>query len=400
MTGAQHPEDGGAEAELRAVLAMARLPGFGPRRIRALIEACGGAAAVLSQSPARVEARCGIAGLGALLAGIDWALVEADLAWARAAPDRHLLPLTHPNYPALLREIHDPPPLLYVQGDPRCLSAPQIAIVGSRKATAAGTRIAFDLAVDLARAGIAVTSGLALGIDAAAHRGALHAGGQTVAVFGTGLGRVYPADHLLLAREIAQRGALCAELPPAAEVRAAHFPRRNRIIAGLSLGTLVVEADLKSGSLITARAALEQGREVFAVPGSIHNPVARGCHALIKEGANLVEGVIDILVQLAPLLGASALGASAAAAARGPGEPMAAGESDPPLVGVQGAVLTAMGYDSTSVDTLVGITGLPVATITSSLLLLELYGQIQAEPGGIYLRLPPPHRAQSEGVTE
>jgi DNA processing protein len=249
------------------------------------------------------------------------------------------LTVTDPRYPPQLADIHDPPPLLYVRGEVQLLSEPQIAIVGSRNPTPGGAEITQEFARHLTGYGLIVTSGLAQGIDGAAHLGALE-NGRTIAVFGTGLDRVYPAAHRTLARQIAENGALVSEFPPGCEPLAQNFPRRNRLISGLSLGVLVTEAALKSGSLITARTALEQGREVFAVPGSIRNPLARGCHALLRDGAKLVESAADILAELAPLLRV-ALTATATAVA-----PL-----DLALDGVTGldsdsrAVLKAMGYE-------------------------------------------------------
>ena len=204
-------------------------------------------------------------------------------------PGNHVVHFQDAAYPALLKQIADPPPLLFVRGDRDYLAQPQLAIVGSRNPTHTGRALAREFAAHLASFGLTITSGLASGIDGAAHQGAIEAGGTTLAVTGTGLDRVYPARHRDLAHRVAENGALVTEFPPGTAPLAANFPRRNRLISGLSLGTLVVEAALRSGSLITARSALEQGREVFAIPGSIHNPLARGCHALIRDGAKLVE---------------------------------------------------------------------------------------------------------------
>jgi DNA processing protein len=205
------------------------------------------------------------------------------------------------RYPPLLREIPQAPPVLFVHGDPDCLRVPQLAMVGTRNPTPSGRETARQFAAHLAGAGMIITSGLALGIDAAAHQGALAGGGRTIAVMGTSLDRVYPAKHRDLARAIAERGALVSELPTGTPALAENFPRRNRLISGLALGVLVVEAALQSGSLITARLALDQGREVFAIPGSIHNPLAKGCHALIRQGAKLVETANDIVEELGAL---------------------------------------------------------------------------------------------------
>ncbi len=237
----------------------------------------------------------------ALLKEPDWRQVEHELAWAQL-PDCHLISFADPAYPVLLKETADPPLLLYVKGNVDALVSPQIAIVGSRTPTPAGMRTTTQFAQHLARAGLCITSGLALGIDGASHEGALTVQGRTLAICGTGLNHCYPVSHRALAEKIwRQQGALVSEFPLTMAAQKMHFPRRNRIIAGLSIGTLVIEAALKSGSLITARHALECGREVFAVPGSIHHPLAKGCHHLIRQGAKLVETAEDIFEELAPL---------------------------------------------------------------------------------------------------
>ncbi|MCI0655067.1 MAG: DNA-processing protein DprA, partial [Methylococcaceae bacterium] len=227
----------------------------------------------------------------------DWAAIDNDFEWLNQ-PGHQAITLHDSRYPARLKEIAVPPPLLFVSGDPALLSTPQLSIVGSRNPSPSGVGTARNFAAALSGAGLCITSGLALGIDASAHEGSLNAGGKTVAVLGTGPDRVYPARHKQLAWKIAEKGCLVSEFPPGTRPKACNFPRRNRIISGLSLGVLVVEAAIQSGSLITARLALEQGREVFAIPGSIHNPLARGCNALIKSGAKLVETAQDILEEL------------------------------------------------------------------------------------------------------
>ncbi len=225
----------------------------------------------------------------------DWErLVEGDLAWTQR-PNHHVLTLSDPRYPPLLKEISDPPPVLFCIGDPECLHRTQIAIVGSRNPTPTGREIAHELAASLARAGFCITSGLAIGIDGTAHHAALRAGGYTVAVLGNGLSTIYPRSHRHLAEQIANHGAVISEFPLESQAHAYHFPQRNRIISGLSRGTLVVEATRNSGSLITARCALEQNRDVFAVPGSIRNPLSSGCHELIRQGATLVACAEDLL---------------------------------------------------------------------------------------------------------
>jgi len=299
----------------------------------------------------------------------DTAAVERDLAWAEEA-ECHLLTPAEPSYPRPLLEIADAPPVLFLRGTPERLAEPQLAMVWSRNPTPIGQETALEFARHLASAGLGIVSGLALGIDAASHEGALAGGGHTVAVTGTGLDRVYPARHRQLAHTIVERGgALVTEFPPGTPPRAGNFPRRNRIISGLSLGTLVVEAAVRSGSLITARVAVEQGREVFAIPGSIHNPLARGCHQLIRDGAKLVETAADILEELAPQL-QTALAETAPPAA------------DPELDETHHQLLAAVGYEPTPVDRLVERSGLTAEAVSSMLLLLELKGYVASAAGG------------------
>jgi DNA processing protein len=292
-----------------------------------------------------------------------------------------LLRQGQPGYPPQLACIPDPPELLYFRGDPAVLSAPAIAIVGSRRPTPAGRATAFEFARRLASHGLVVTSGLAAGIDAAAHRGALAAGGATVAVCGTGLDRTYPEAHAALAAEIAAQGAVVSEFPPGTKPLPHHFPRRNRLISGLSLGVLVVEARHRSGSLITARLAAEQGREVFALPGSIHNPLARGCHRLIRDGARLVETVQEVV---------AGLQADLFAALPWPvvqpreTEALSAG----PLDRESKILLNACGFEPVDVDILVQRTGFTAASVASMLVMLELRGEVESSAGGTYCRLP------------
>lgn len=362
-----------SDDELLAWLALARVPGLGAIGCRALLEHYGTPAAIFAarppscgEEPLRDEVSAG-------LRRPDWAGAEADRAW-RDGPDRHILSLADPRYPPLLAQQPDAPPVLFVHGDAGLLRAPQLAIVGSRNPTALGRETAETFAAELARAGLAITSGLALGVDGAAHEGALRAG-RTVAVCGTGLDRVYPARHKALAHRIAAQGALVSEFPPGTVVQAANFPRRNRLIAGLSLGTLVVEAALQSGSLITARLALDYGREVFAIPGSIHNPLARGCHALIREGAKLVECAGDVVEELGALAGLDFAEAPALAA------PVLADLDDQDQ-----AVLAAVDHAPTAVDTVIARTGLAAPVVSGALLGLELRGLLALTAGG-YQRL-------------
>ena len=319
------------------------------------------------------------------LATPDETRITAALDWL-AEPDHHLLTLDDPRYPPRLKQTEGAPLLLFVLGDPELLALPQLAIVGSRNPTPAGLENAEAFAASLARAGLVITSGLALGIDAAAHRGALENGGLTVAVCGTGLDRVYPARHRELARAIAQHGALVSEFPPGMTALAANFPRRNRLISGLSLGVLVVEAALQSGSLITARLAGAQGRELFAIPGSIHNPLARGCHRLLREGAKLVESAQDVLEEIAPLLGQTDLASGLRLSDHAPDTPDKdnKGSRDPEYQ----SLLQAMGYEPVRIDPLVERTGLAAEAVASMLLILELRGEVAVVPGGAYQRLP------------
>lgn len=310
------------------------------------------------------------------LSNPDWRLVEMDLTWL-GQPDNHLLSLADSRYPLLLRQISYPPPVLFVHGDPDCLRMPQLAIVGSRNPTPLGRETAHLFAAHLSGAGMVVTSGLAFGIDAAAHEGALSGGGLTLAVMGTGLDRVYPAKHRDLAHAIAEHGALVSELSVGTPVTAENFPRRNRLISGLSLGVLVVEAAARSGSLITARLAVEQDREVFAIPGSIHNPLAKGCHALIRQGAKLVETAADILEELGSL--------AAAVMTPMPGIAVKAGTLDNDYQ----QLLSSIGDAPASVDLLVERCELTAEVVSSMLLILELEGYVAAIPGGLYCRLKP-----------
>lgn len=365
-----------SEAELRAWLALLRAPDIGPRTLLPLLDQAPRPGTWFDMPPRAVPDR-----LRAYLRNPDWAGVDRDQAWLDET-DRHLIAVDSERYPDLLRRLPDPPVALFVQGRVELLDLPQLAVVGSRNPTAGGRQTAQEFGRYLAAAGLAITSGLALGIDTAAHRGALQGRGTTIAVTGTGLARVYPASNRDLAHQIAVDGALVSEFPPDTPPKAAHFPRRNRLISGLSLGTLVVEAALKSGSLITARLALEQGREVFAVPGSIHNPLARGCHTLIREGAKLVETAQDIIEELAPLLGEL----SARIERDAP-------DSDSPAIALDPdhrRLLEAMGHDPIAVDTLISRTGFLPEAVSSMLLLLELEGHVLSQSGGLFTRTGKP----------
>lgn len=307
----------------------------------------------------------------------DWDRVERDLAWF-AEPNRHIVTLHDPHYPALLKQIADPPNILFIEGDLSLLSSWQLAMVGSRNPSASGRDTAYEFARYIAQGEIAITSGLAMGIDAASHQGALAAQGKSVAVIGTGLDDVYPTKHRALANEIVASGAIVTEFALGTSPRAENFPRRNRIISGLSLGTIVIEAAIRSGSLITARMALEQGREVFAIPGSIHNPLARGCHRLIREGAKLVETAQDILEELAPLAGAQRLADA---------EQVATQDLTVDIDDDYRVLLEYLGYDPIEIDTLIQKSGLTAEAVSSMLLLLELQGQVESLPGGRYVQI-------------
>lgn len=291
-----------------------RIVGREPGMLSQLLARFGSPQAVFAASRAELGDCRGITAaiVNAVMDGPDPRHITKELDWL-AQEQAHLVTIEDRIYPGLLREIPDPPPLMFVRGDPMIMNRPQIAITGSRNPTPAGADNAHQFAAALCQAGLVVTSGLAVGIEACAHRGALAADGATVAVAGTGADRVYPSQHLDLAHAISRAGALVSEFPLGSGPRAEHFPRRNRIISGISLGVLVVEAAPHSGSLITARLAAEQGREVFAIPGSIHSPLARGCHALIRQGAKLVESAADVLEELAALVAVSSGSAMRAA---------------------------------------------------------------------------------------
>ena len=357
--------------DLAAWLRLLRVPGIGRETARRLLAACGTPEAVFAAGHAALTQLVGQVAAQALGEERE---ADADYlgtvqAWLDADPTHHVLTLGEPHYPAALLETADPPLLLYAQGRLDLLGTPALAVVGSRNPSAQGIDNARAFATHLSQAGLTIVSGMALGIDGAAHAGGLAGRGSTVAVVGTGLDRIYPARHKALAHRIAIEGLLLSEfelgMPPLAE----NFPRRNRLIAGLSRGTLVVEAALPSGSLITARQALEAGREVFAIPGSIHSVQSRGCHALIKQGAKLVESAEDILGEL------NWAEARTASAAQAP-KPLAA----------DAALLDALGHDPVTLDALLARTGESAAALSARLLELELDGRVARLPGGLYQR--------------
>jgi DNA processing protein len=367
--------------ELTAKLILLRAPLTGAQWF-ALMEHCGSASQALGADTSTWQA-CGLTERSvAVLSTFTESLVAADYEWLRQ-PHHHLVCLGDAHYPPLLRQIADAPTGLFVSGNVELLSKPQLAIVGSRNPTPYGREVATAFARHLTQCGLVITSGLAEGIDAASHRGALDGTGQTIAVCGTGLDSVYPPNCKSLASEIEQRGVLVSEFPIGTTARKFHFPLRNRIISGLSLGTFVVEAALHSGSLITAKQAGDYGREVFALPGSIHNPMAKGCHQLIRQGAKLVDSAEDILNELGPLASITQSLRHVAKAANPTDLPA---KSDMELDKDYKILLDALGFESIGIDQLVERSGLTADVVASMLLILELEDHIASIPGGLYLR--------------
>jgi DNA processing protein len=371
----QHKKDF-KTAELHCLLALLETTnltfGFGSR----IFEVFPNIADLLAESPSNLIKLGFAAKEVSKLTKLNWHLVERDLCWAQKTGNR-IITIKDPDYPPLLKEIANPPLLLFVCGNLQLLKSPQIAIVGSRNPTPVGLETAFIFAKALAQAGLAITSGFAAGIDAASHKGAALEAGKTIAVMGTGLNKIYPAYHTNLAQKILDSGGvLLSEFPLDAKGAIWHFPLRNRIISGLSMGALVVEATMRSGSLITARLANEQGREVFAIPGSIYNPLARGCHHLIRQGAKLVEQPADILEEFKGFTGLLQAKISSVKNSQGKNK----------LDREHRKLLDCIGFEITTVDVLVIRTGWLVQQISSMLLELELHGFIKAVAGG-YIRI-------------
>ncbi len=361
-------------------LRLDRVRGAGPDTVRRLLQRFGMPANVFMAEHAALREVVPDRIVRALLAPLDAAAaaaIDQALAWA-GEPGNRILTLADADYPALLLHIPDPPPLLYVKGRAELLSRPALAVVGSRNATAQGIANAGQFSAALSRAGWTIVSGLALGIDTAAHEGALlhAAGGATVAVIGTGADIVYPARNRALAHRIAEGGCIVSEYALGTPANAGNFPRRNRIISGLARGVLVVEAAAESGSLITARMAAEQGRDVFAIPGSIHAPLAKGCHQLIRQGAKLVESAQDILEEYAHEVPAARVDPGLLQPA--PTRPV---PPDQPL-------LALLGFDPVDIETLAQRAGQDIASLHAQLLTLELQGWLERLPGEIYRRLP------------
>ena len=371
----------------RAWLTALRTPGLGPGGLRQWLDRAGGDIHAVLAQLRRDGARLDPAAL-AWLERPDEARLAQDLAWL-AEPGHRLLRCTDADFPPQLEHIPQPPAVLFVAGDASLLLHPQVAIVGARAASSSGLAHARAFARALADAGFAITSGMADGIDGAAHGAALDIGAGTLAVIGTGPDRVYPRKHHALAKRLAGHGALVSEFPPGTPDRADHFPRRNRIISGLALGVLVIEAGLRSGSLITARLAAEQGREVFALPGSIHNPLARGCHRLIRDGARLVENAAEIVELLAPAARSLGLELAARLGEEGRAEVTVTTAVDPDCR----RLLSALGHEPATMEELVQRTGLSAGTLSSMLLMLELDGHIERRPGNAYQAMPLPLQA-------
>ena len=363
-------------------LALCHAPGLGPVGHRRLLETFGTPEQVFAAGGKVLEENGLKPKTLKYLESPDWHKIEVDIKWLEQ-PNHHLITIADSRYPTLLKQISDPPIVLFVNGDPELLQNIQLGIVGSRNPSPGGRQIARLFSRQIAQCGVTITSGMALGIDCNSHLGALDVNEKTIAVLGNGLDTIYPARHKELAERIVTSGALVSEFPLGVKPLARNFPRRNRIISGLSTGILVVEAAQRSGSLITARFAMEQGREVFAIPGSINNPLARGCHALIRQGAKLVETVQDIVEELGPLFHATSFHATS--------ESVDPSEYDANNSGILDddykLLLDTMGHETLSIDKLIEQTGLTTDVVSSMLLILELQGLVSVCPGGTYVRV-------------
>lgn len=354
--------------DIESWLSLGLIDGLGDESERRLLVAFGSPADILSANVAALQRVVSKQAADSIALGVDKNKLATALKWLEH-PSNSVITLADPDYPSLLLNIPDPPPLLYLKGRRELFRSPALAIVGSRNATPQGLSNAEAFAVAASNAGLCIISGMALGVDTAAHRGGLHGAAASIAVVGTGLDIVYPARNRELAHELAEKGALISEFPLGTPAIGSNFPRRNRIISGMSRGCLVVEAALQSGSLITARQALEQGRDVFAIPGSIHSPLSRGCHALIKQGAKLVESAQDILEELGYQVTSSAT-------------------NDAAKTDVEDSVLLKyLGHDTSDIDTLCVRSGLTAEAVSAMLLALELDGVVANLPGGRYQRI-------------
>ncbi|MCL4107951.1 UNVERIFIED_CONTAM: hypothetical protein GTU68_016979 [Idotea baltica] len=383
--------------ELKAWIMLWRVSGIGPKKYQKLLNYFGNPTAVFAANTSQmVEAGLSAKEANSVLAAKnDDQSVTTDLDWLEASDQHHIITLNCHEYPERLKQISDPPALLYVHGNLSILKDPQIGIVGSRNPTKSGNTNAYEFAKHLSQTGLAITSGLALGVDGASHQGAIDGNGPTIAVIATGIDRVYPAKHRELAHKIVENGAIVSEFPVGTHPDSRHFPRRNRIISAMSYGVLVVEAALKSGSLITARLAMEQNREVFAIPGSIHNPLAKGCHQLIRQGAKLVETAEDILEEMSSVIdlndhiytkpdnGIN----SVEPTHNGNTSEKSTSTSDNNLNQEQQKLLDHMGFDPISIDQLVVTAELDAASIAAMLLILELQDYVTSNGGGTYTRI-------------
>lgn len=349
-------------------LALNRMERVGPRTVAKLQKRWPDLENMFRLSATELEQEGLSPALAQTIAGFNLNMIDEDLNWLQAADNHHILTWDSCDYPALLKEINDPPIVLYVKGVLGSLNPPKLAVVGSRNPTVTGSENARHFAKAIAAYGVTIVSGLALGIDAEAHRGCLESKGQTIAVLGTGIDQIYPRRHHSFAQQIVQNGLLISEFPLKSPPTAGHFPRRNRIISGLSLCTLVVESAIKSGSLITARMALEQNRDVLAIPGSIHNPLARGCHYLLQQGAKLVTSVADVLEEL-----------------QIDSEQQSADKTTLPLASGNKNLVKFIGFEMTTVDQIILRSGCTVEQVTSELAELELNGAVVSVPGG-YMR--------------
>ncbi|MFA6177985.1 MAG: DNA-processing protein DprA [Candidatus Methylopumilus sp.] len=356
------------ENDVALWICLTQIHGLGPQGLCHLLQTFGSPEQIYARSYPQLSAVVSEPVARQISAGPDLASAAPTMKWLEQA-NNFVITLADADYPRALLEIPDPPPILYAKGHLHWLNSRAIAVVGSRNASHQGEKNAEDFSQALCQQGFTIVSGMALGIDGAAHRGALKANGATIAVVGTGLDIVYPARHRELAHHIAERGVIISEFALGTPSRAQNFPRRNRIISGLGLGCLVVEANVQSGSLITARLAAEQGREVFAIPGSIHSPTSKGCHELIKQGAKLVDNIQDILDELGSNM-PEAL----------PGSPADTASQEDPL-------LKCIGYDPVSMESLVERSGLTSEHLSAMLLVLELENKVASLPGGRYQRI-------------
>lgn len=382
------------DKQLKLWLALWRVPNLGASLFHRLLSSFDSLQSASEASPKRLmtlglnqEQITAIKGFLSGSAGLLRDGVARDLDWL-AQDGNHMVTILDPAYPALLKQITSPPPLLFVKGDPDLLSWPQIAIVGSRHPSRQGLDNASRFAEHFVRQGFVVTSGLAMGVDAAAHEGALKGEGATIGVTAHGLDSIYPKRSRALANAMLERGAWVSEFPIGVEPKPGYFPRRNRIISGLSLGVLVVEAAVKSGSLITARQAIDQSREVFAIPGSIHNPLARGCHALIRQGAKLMEQAEDVTEELLPLLKFQRSQLDLDFSASGDTPPTAAVNHSYAKKSTEFQILNVLDHDPMLVDEIVVRTGMSVADVNAALVMLELDGAVSAQPAGYALATP------------